>query len=193
MEKNTDMKIELDADHRYTVDGRPVPSVSKILDLYFPPTPFYTEAGRDMGTARHEWFHAIVQGIELENEPDERIAAEVLGFRRFVDEVKPLYLVGEVPFYDKSLDVCGKPDLYCEIQGRPSVIDFKPPSRQARWKVQTAAYAVMLASNGLPVLDRYALRILPGNYRMDAHTDAGDLARWRAMGCAYQARRFYGE
>lgn len=186
-------RITLDENHVYTVagKGRKV-SVSKVLDLYFPPTPFYSDEGREKGTARHLWFAAIIQGLEIVSQPDERIAAEIEGFRKFVADVKPKYIFGEVPLYDDVSDVCGTPDLYCEIQGRPSVIDFKPKNKQERWKAQTAAYQSLLTANGHPCLDRYAVRVLPGDYRMEAHKDANDLLNWRRFVDGYKARGYYG-
>ncbi len=187
------MNITLDKDHIYRVDGAVKPSASSLLDLYFPPAPYYTEEGRDRGTARHEWYHVIAQGLEIENEPDDEIAAEVEGFRKFMREVRPGYIFGERKMFCPSLGFCGTPDLYCTIDGRPSLIDFKPANAADRWKLQTAAYAIMLAENGHPVLSRYALRLLPGDYRMDAHKDPGDLPRFRAMAAGYFARRHYAD
>ena len=183
--------VELSADHVYTVGGIRKPGVNEILSLYFPPSNFYTEAGKQKGTARHSWYHALIQGLEIASEPDERIAAEIAGFRKFMAEVKPRYILGEASFGAPGF--CGTPDLYCELAGRLAVVDFKPANAQPRWKLQTAAYQTLLTANGHPVQDRYALRLLPGDYRLDAHKDAGDLPRWRAMVFGYAARRFYGD
>ncbi len=185
------MEIKLDEKHVYTVGGQRKPGVNEILNLYFPPCSFYSESGMQKGTARHSWYHALIQGLEIASDPDERIAGEVAGFRKFLAEVKPRYILGEVYLYDDALGFCGTPDLYCEIGGRFSCIDYKPANAQPRWKLQTAAYQTLLTANGHPVQDRYALRLLPGEYRLDAHKDAGDLSRWRAMVSGFQARKFY--
>jgi hypothetical protein len=185
------MEVKLNEGHNYTVDGKHYPSVSKILNMYFEPCQFWTDTHRETGTARHQWYGMIAQGIEVENEPDERIAAEVEGFRKFISEVKPKYIFGEVPLFDDALKVCGMPDMYCEINGRLSVCDFKPKTASDRWRLQTAAYYAILSANGHPVLDRYALRVLPGEYRLDKHEERIDLVNWRLMAVAYHARRAY--
>ena len=185
------MEIKLDENHIYHVGNVRKPSVSKVLDLYFPPTGFYSEEGRELGIASHSWFDFLARGCEPTEEPDERIADEVAAFRKFLAEVKPLFIFGEKILYDDVLGVCGKPDLYCEIQGRPSVIDYKPRNSNVRWIAQTAAYQCLIAANGFPVLDRYALRLLPGNYRLDQHKDKNDLSRWRAFVAGFKARDFY--
>jgi len=179
--------VTLDDNHIYRVDGIVKPGVSQVLDLYFPPSPYYTEEGRDKGTARHKWYDFLARGNEPEQQPDERIAAEVAGFRKFLVEVKPRHIFGEVALHDPVLDVCGKPDLYCEIQGRLAVVDYKPANAQDRWRIQTAAYQGLLTANGHPVLDRYALRLLPGDYRLDAHKNRIDLACWRSFVAGYKA------
>ena len=185
------MKPTLDASHIYRLDGRARDSVSRVLDLFFPPTPFYTEEGRDLGTVRHLWFHALVRGQVMENEPDPRIGGAVIGFRKFMADVQPLYVTGEESFHDPVLDVCGTPDLVAEIGGRLAVVDYKPPTKNKRTLVQTAAYSLMLRANRFPILDRYELRLGNGIYRLDKHRDADDEKRWPVMVAAFRAASHY--
>ena len=184
-------KPTLDGSHTYHIGDRTPPSVSQVLALYFPPSPFYTVEGRDLGTVRHQWFHALVQGREMENEPDPMILGAVVGFKRFLHEVHPVYVVGEESFYDPVLDVCGTPDLIAEVSGRLAVIDYKPPSKNPRTKLQTAAYALMLRSNRFPILDRYELRLDDGAYRLDKHRDIDDEKRWPMLVAAFRAVSHY--
>lgn len=185
------MIVTLDeATHTYRLpDGRTPPSVSQILNLYLPvPIHFMPADAVNIGTVRHQWFHALAQGLGLENEPDPRIAGAVTGFRKFLAEVKPRYISGEVPYFDDLLGVCGTPDLVAEIAGRLSVCDYKPEARAKRTRAQTAAYAVMLQHNKFMVLDRYELRLYAdGSYRLNQHKDNLDLRRWTAMAYGYHA------
>jgi hypothetical protein len=185
------MKAILGENHVYHVGGRTPPSVTSILDLYFPPSNFYTPVGAMMGTARHQWFHALAQGLELENEPDRRIAGAVLGFKKFLEEVKPVYVSGEISYHDPILDVCGTPDLVAEIAGRLAVIDYKPENKNKRTQMQTAAYALMLRRNNVPVVDRYELRLGDGYYRLDKHRNADDEKRWPILVAAFRAAEYY--
>ena len=179
--------------HTYILpDGRTPPGVNKVLDLYFPPCGFYTEDGQVIGKVRHQWFHALAQGIELENEPDPRIAGEISGFNRFMAEVKPVYVSGEIPYFDSVLGVCGKPDFVGLISKRLSCVDWKPQSKYKRTAAQVAGYTVMLRRNKIPILDRYALRLYDdGKYRLDQFKDDGDLTRWAALVNGYNAALFY--
>ena len=188
------MNVTLDAvTHIYTVEGLGSPSsMSKVLDIYWPPSPFFTKEGADKGTSRHTWYQPIFQGLETENEPDPRIAAEVEGCRKFMREHRPEFILGEVPMYDKERCVCGTADLYCKMHGRLAVVDAKPKNKQKRWMAQTAGYKRMLIANGYPVLDRYALRLLPGTYRLDKHDDEMDLDNYDDMVRGFHARAYYG-
>ena len=174
-------------------DGRTPPRVSNILDCYFPfPVQFMPEDAAINGTVRHQWFHALAQGMEMENEPDHRIVGQVEAFKRFLAEVKPVYISGELPYFDPVLGVCGTPDLVAEIAGRLAVADYKPGSKNMRTRSQTAAYKVMLNRNQVPVLDRFELRLYAdGKYRLEKHTDEGDLRRWPALVAGYMAATHY--
>ena len=188
------MIVTLDEkEHIYRLeDGRKPPSVTQILNLYFPfPVQFMPPDAADIGTIRHQWFHELAQGHELEDEPDQRISGSVSGFSRFMEEVKPIYVSGEVAYFDPVLGVCGKPDLVAEISGRLSVLDYKPAAKNKRTALQTAAYKLMLVRNGIQILDRFELRLLDGQYRLEKHEDGQDMARWPLLVFGFRAATFY--
>jgi hypothetical protein len=188
------MTVTLDEkSHIYTLeDGRHPTPVSSILNIFFPfPTQFMPADAAEIGTVRHQWFHELAQGHEIENEPDPRISGEVAGFIKFMAEAKPHYVIGEKSFFDPVLNVCGTPDLIAEISGRLAVIDFKPHSKNKRTRLQTAAYSLMLRSNKFPILDRYELRLLCGDYRLDKHRNTDDERRWPILVAAFHAASYY--
>ena len=171
-------------------DGRTPPSVSQILNLYFPvPTQFMPAGCAEIGTVRHKFYHLIAQNPEIELEdPDPRIAGSVSAFRKFWREMKPKFISGEVPYFDDLRGVCGTPDLVAEIAGMLSVVDYKPETKAKRTRAQLAAYAVMLNHNRIYVQDRYELRLHDdGSYRLNQHKEQADLRRWQAMAYGYAA------
>jgi len=177
--------------HIYTVDGIVMPSVSTILDVYFPPSAFYTEQGRDNGHYRHEWYSELAQGFEATNEPYAEIAPAVDGFKKFMAEVKPEYVSGEIPYFHPVLNYCGTPDVVFKINNRLAVCDFKPKNKTKRTRLQTALYYMMLRVNGVMVVDRYELRCYDGVYRLEAHNDTQDMRRAEMMVAAYASAQFY--
>ena len=186
------MQIKLDKEkHIYTVDGLPIPSVSDILSVYFPASQFYTEYGRDNGKYRHEWYAELSQGYELENEPYAEILGAVNGFKKFMAEVKPEYISGEISYHHPTLKFCGTPDVIFNIDSRLSVVDYKPKSKTKRTRVQTALYFSMLRANKIPILDRYELRCYDGIYRLEKHDDMQDVRRAEMMVAGYHAAQFF--
>jgi len=186
------MKITLDDNHIYHLeDGRTPPSVSAILDIFIPPSPFYTEEGRDNGRIRHEWYGHLIQGLPAD-EPEEKFVGAVNGFKKFLQEVKPVYLSGEIPYFHPTLNYCGQPDIVCEINKRLSVVDCKPKTKQKRTIAQTAGYFSLLHANGIKTLDRYELRMGNGIYRLELHPDNYmDVKRFETMAAAVMAAGFY--
>lgn len=185
------LTVECDPDHVYRVNGIIKPGTNQVLNVYFPPSPFYTEAGRDLGAARHLWFDFLARALEPAEDPDPRIAGEVAGFKRWLEDYKPLRHGGETPLYDAELGVCGTPDWWGMVEGRLAIVDFKPKAKNKRTPVQTASYQHNLLANGVPVVDRYELRLGDGTYRFEPHEDDEDVSRWEAMVYGYHAAGFY--
>lgn len=184
-------EIKLSESHIYTVDGYVTPSVSDILDVYFPPTPFYTEQGREDGTFRHEWYAFLAQGGTAAKPPYPKIEPSIASFKKFMAEVQPEYIFGERPCFHPVLRYCGTPDVVFKINARLALVDYKPKTRNRRTMLQTALYYLMLRANGVMVEDRYELRLYDGIYRLEKHTDAADMRRAEIMVSAFNAAKFY--
>ena len=183
--------ITISDNHEYTVDGLKVPSVSEILNVYFPPCGFYTEEGQQDGKYRHEWYAALAQGIETTNAPYPKIAPAIDGFKKFLADVKPVYVSGEIPYHHPTLRYCGTPDVVFRIGDRLVVTDFKPQQKNKRTRIQTALYMLLLQANKIPVQYRYELRCYDGIYRFEQHEDLQDMRRAEIMVAAFHASQFY--
>ena len=183
--------VTIDAKHIYRVDGIIWPSVSMILDVYIPPTPFYTEEGREDGHFRHEWYAFLAQGGTAAKPPYPKIEPAIEGFKKFMSDVRPEYVFGERPMSHPVLGYCGTPDVVFKINARLALVDYKPKAKNKRTMLQTALYYLMLRANGVMVEDRYELRLYDGIYRLDKHTDAADIRRAEIMVAAFNAAKFY--
>lgn len=160
------------------------PRVSDVLNLFFPPSPFIKDHHLELGTSRHMWYAEIARDAEIENKPHPAIADEVAMFRKFWAECKPVAKYIEEPFYS-GIGVRGTPDLVAEINGRLSVVDFKPWNKNKRTQIQTAFYKHILHTNKIMVMDRYELRIDKNSYRLEQHKDPEDLRRAVTLLSAY--------
>lgn len=190
------MQIRLDENHLYWVDDRSVPGFTQICtDLgVVRDNPFYTELGREAGTALHLWCNFLARGEEPADPPDERIAGRVFAFRKFLKESGFKYIGGEEPQHERRLGYCCSPDLWGVIGARRAVVDIKGGGILKFHALQTAAQRLALASNGVLCQNRYGLYLREnGTYRLLAHEDESDELRWSAMVAAYYAKRFYAQ
>lgn len=186
------MNVTLDKEkHLYMVDGVATPSVSDILNMYFPPSSYYTEEGREDGHYRHEWYAFLAKGGIAKEPPYTKIAPAVAGFEKFLVEVKPVYVSGEIPYFHPTLRYCGTPDAVMIMANRLAVVDYKPNAINKRTRVQTALYYPLLQVNKIPVLDRYELRCYDNIYRLEKHEDLQDIRRAEVMVAAFHASQFY--
>jgi hypothetical protein len=190
--------ITLDSEHRYWQDGRRIPGFSEILvDVGFAPNPFWTAAGRDEGTALHQWIAFIATSpYPADDEPDPRIAGRVAGFRKFVKEFHFTAAGAEEIQHEPTLGYCCTPDLWgympTALPGSPRVlVECKRGARAKTHRLQTAAQSLALEARGFAVQERYALYLKDGGYSLERHDDDEDFEHWKAIVYAYHAKRRY--
>lgn len=163
----------------------------------FPKNPFWTEAGRDEGTALAVWISAIATKptTDFEN-PDIRIVGRVMGFRKFMKELHFTAAGSEEIQYEPELGYCCKPDLWGYINGSlpPSprvVVECKRGARMKIHRLQTAAQVLALRANGFDAKERYCLYLKDDGYSFERHDDDEDFENWKALVYAYHAKRGY--
>jgi hypothetical protein len=173
-------------EHRYTLDGREIPSVTTILaDVIGVPwqaSDWYLERGR----AVHACAAMIARGIEFDHDP--QIAGQVEACRRFFREFQPEVVEVETPHVDIAGGWAGTPDLVIQRSGK-MVVDFKA-SFSACLQYQLAAYGELTgASRGFGVqLCEDATYRLSNPVRFDANTRA----RWGSLVAVHKMRREMG-
>jgi hypothetical protein len=190
--------ITLDAEHRYWKGKERLPGFSEICaDMGFPKNPFWTDAGRDEGTALHQWVEFLALGQQVADaDPDPRIAGRVDGFRKFRRETDFACAGAESIQFEPELRYCCKPDLWgympTALPGSPRVvIEVKRGARAKVHKLQTAAQVLALRAGGFDATERYALYLKNGGYALERHDDDEDFECWKALVYAYHAKRRY--
>ena len=190
-------KVRIDDEHRYWIPAprgeERRPGYSEICDDLgiVKPNPFYTEEGRAEGVALHLWLGFLVRGKEPKTAPDPRIAGRVAGIRKFIRDTKFRIIGGEQPLYDPINRFACTPDLFGEMNKSLFVIDAKRGGKLPSHRLQTAAQAIALRSNGMRVQKRAALYLRDEDYRLDEHTDPMDLARWGIFVSTYHLKKEY--
>lgn len=140
--------------HRYTIEGRFVPSVTqvleaaKLLDLSGIPEHILIRAG-ERGTRVHQFAERMLKGTLDWADIDEEASGYVMALERFLRNTRlmPIPELVEQPLYCARWDYCGTPDLVAwqPRRGRMHrvVVDWKTGMMPAV-RYQLAAYAYPL-------------------------------------------------
>ena len=179
------------AAHAYTINGRPVPSVTQVLADLLPcwrASDWHMERGR----AVHACAALIARGVEFT--ADEQIAGQVAALRRFVVEVKPLVLAVECPVFSERYQYAGTFDLLTRRPGKLPLmlVDYKSALTPVV-PYQLAAYAAAYVGE---VCIGYGMGVEihdDGTYKLSEVYDLRRYAQsWLALLTSYGVRRKCG-
>ena len=121
------MNITYDpAAHAYTVNGRPVPSVTQVLaDTGIIDTRWFTEESRQRGTAVHAACEFLDEG-DLDESTIDPIAVPYLdAYRGFLAEHRPEIVSVETKVHSEVYRYAGRLDRVVIMNGIASVLDIK--------------------------------------------------------------------
>jgi len=185
--------------HRYTVDGRVVPSVTQVLeaagliDLTGIPTHILRRAG-ERGTRVHQAAALLLRG-ELEwASVDEAIGGYVRALDSYLrnSNFKPVKESVETPLYCAQYDFCGTPDVLgtYPLRGRHGVfviLDWKSGMMPAvQYQLAAYAHALGVRHRAAVKLNREgtysAIWFRPETQRHDLDTFLGALDKTRNEG-----------
>ena len=181
------LRFDPDA-HRYFLDGRELPGVTRVLaDLL--PTWKATEWHLQRGRAVHACCALVAQGVGFEHDP--RISGQVSACRRFFAEAKPTVYDVERPVFSSLYRYAGTLDMHCELGGRQVVLDYKATLTKTV-PIQCAAYALTYGTTG-PQWGVGVELHEDGTYRMSEMYPLKRYAQeWLALLGAYNVRQRLG-
>ena len=171
------MKIERDANHKYTIDDQPVPGVSEILQgVGYVDTRYFDAESRQRGTAVHKVCELWDKGTPIPGlakfpelhgylEAWKKFRAEA-GFKP--EEIE--YVVGH-----PALMYAGTLDRLGDMDGSNLLVDIKTGTPAWWHPIQTAAYGGMVMGTG-PRMGVYLRG--NGDYRIESHNDYMDWDRF---------------
>ena len=176
--------------HTYTIAGRIVPNVSRVLADLLPgyrASDWYLQRGR----AVHACAALVAKGIAFVHDP--RISGQVEAVRKFFLEIKPTVIAVERQVYSPRYLYGGTLDLDCEIDGKPVIGDYKA-TLTAATIYQCAAYAQALRETGRNINHGIGIELHDdGTYKL---SEIWDLKRpqqeWLAFLTAYRVRERLG-
>lgn len=176
------------ATHTYTLDGRPIPSVTQILrdvGIIDTSAPWYTEEARDLGsrvaiaTHWHDW--SVLDGDNPDFAKLERLAPDALPYVKawcdFLNQTHTRVIKSEVAVSNRVLRYAGTYDRLIDMNGKTYLIDIKTGRKENWHGLQTAAYAGALQGYML----RGAVYLsADGKWKFEPHNDPDDWPAFQA-------------
>ena len=170
------MTLEYDeAQHRYLVDGRPVPSVTQLVaplgpDLDEPDDMLegVLDAATDRGATMHTYIeHRLFGGAPEDFELPSMYLPYAEAVDLFLSEHHITPIAIETPL--AASDYAGTPDLLCEFDGATALLDWKFVAQISKSKVgaQLGGYRELCFRNGVFPGALFAVQFLKtGTYRL---------------------------
>ena len=178
--------------HIYRLDGKEIPSVSKILSplsksAYDAIPMSVLNAAADRGTAVHE----AIENFSLFGE--ECIYEEFKGYfdsyKDWFDKNNPEIMLSESKGYHPVMLYAGTIDCVCKIGDDVCLVDYKTSSRvlDKNYRIQLEAYRQILHIDGIEITKKMVLHLTPSGWSEHLYK-VNDAEAWRVFGalkCIY--------
>ncbi|MHB8109695.1 MAG: PD-(D/E)XK nuclease family protein [Syntrophorhabdaceae bacterium] len=161
-----------DDQHLYTLDERPLPSVTGILKSEgFIDDTWFTEDARLRGTYVHMACHLHDMRTLDEDGLDDALRPYLDGYIRFKAETGFTVIESEIPRYHPQYLFAGTPDKIGMMNNSDTVIDLKSGILSPWTALQTAAYELFFDRP----MKRFGVQLTDeGKYKMIPFTDRTD-------------------
>lgn len=187
---NTARSVNFDpAEHLYTLAGRPLINVTRVLDYFntelrqIPETILAIARGR--GTAVHTASALDDRGVLDESSCDDNTLAYLEGYRQFRKDSGFAPTLIEARVYHPQMDYAGTLDRGGTLNGKWAQIDLKTGVPSRFEALQTAAYSDAWEHGGGKAFEaRYVVRLhpdFPRGYKLEQHRGPLDRLNWRSM------------
>lgn len=171
------------SDHRYTLDGMVIPSVTQVLDVIsaFAGVPDHLMAdARLRGTLVHKLTEVADRGEPWEDDARETVLFEYIeAWEMFKRDCRVVLIESEQRVFHTKYRYSGTFDRIVEMDGKKYILDIKTGEVHPEYAVQTAAY-VYAYNEGRPVKEHLKERlcvVLKPNGRYHAESfDVRELA-----------------
>lgn len=156
---------------------------------------WFTPASRIRGDYVHRAIAWDLGGELVEPSEDDPIRGYILAARKWLGEARAVTRSAETMLADPTMRIAGTLDWIGDVNGTPTIADWKSGVAQPAHQLQIAAYEHLAFVNELGArFARLAIYLRPdGTYRVVQHADRNDwkiaqaaltLARWKEIhGC----------
>lgn len=174
------MGVEFDkATHRYTLDGRHLPSVTQVLaplEMFDGIPMDVLEKARVRGQHVHEAMALLVREDLNWSTLDLTLVPYIEGGKRFLEESGAIVIASEMRVACPRIRCAGTFDLLAYLRDAECLIEFKATASLPRTVgPQTAAYdRLYQAMHGGRPRKRYCVQLKPADYKVYPLTDPAD-------------------
>lgn len=173
--------------HAYTLEGKPLISVSRVLDTVIKksfegvdPEVLRNAAARGTLVERYATEWLATGGVVVPADERQDVIDRLEGFARFVDAFNPKLVVAQQLVWDSEQGIAGMLDFILEIQGVEWLVDMKvTASPEKAWALQLGAYLALSRHAGpaaiLHINPKYA-----NGYMWREYDSAACVKQWGA-------------
>lgn len=186
-------------DHSYRIDGKDVPSVSKILEALYDfrfVKDADLKAASDRGKKVHKTIELAEQGRLNEATLHPFLAAHLDSWRTFCADFKFTPKHHEVVVHSKKYGLAGTYDVDGEMEDDGTwLIDIKTGLVYPAHKLQTAAYKKMAVDGGVlpPETKRASVYLFEDGYDVKFHTNPIDEAAFLSLLTVHHWKAHHGK
>ena len=151
--------------HEYRLDGVILPSATQIISAMIPTSAskFYTEAGRERGTAVHLACELYDAGELDETALDPRLVPYLSGWKKFLRETRVTIVDAEHRAASKYGFAGTRDRLAIDHKGDKILIDIKSSIAKPKWiGIQLGFYQQLAEEQGHKIVERWSVH-LPGD------------------------------
>lgn len=165
--------------HRYTLDGRELPSVTTVLSIledWRGVDPGVLARAAEFGTHVHQACALANAGTLDEATLDPALAPYLAQWRRFLAESGAEVLASEMRVFHRGLRYAGTLDVLALWKGQRCIIDIKTGQLPRTVGAQTEAYRMAYQSQecGEVPRRRYCVQLAEDAYKVHPLTDPAD-------------------
>ena len=198
------MKIEMSAEHKYTLDGIKAAGVNELLqshglgldiDSMCPTARTNFENARIRGKYLHTMTALHLQSRLNEETLDPQLFPYLVGLKKFLidHKVEPIAIEEKIGY--KALLICGTPDIKCKFDGTLEFLDFKFVAQLRKYyHLQLGGYVYIHNSCVKEPEDMiessHIIHILPNDYKIE-EVDKDALDEFRELALSWHIIRKY--